>query len=279
MSDEKLLRADAHIHLFRGGYHAEYNRGWARQNELQCYESLREKHGISRALVVGYEGLPQFAGNNADLAEWAQSHHWMAPLFYVDCKTAMATIPPAPFVGIALYPNDEKDVAEISNWAQDIYDNLNQRRAIISLNIAPKLLEMLAPFVEKLESCAILISHLGLPGQFQKPPAESATAEILRPLCDLAKYENLRVKISGLYAISNPSYDFPHRSALPILHRIYEVFGAKRLLWGSDFAPCLEHISFVQSVAALDELNRTLQWSEAEMQRICGGNLLELIEN
>jgi len=140
------------------------------------------------------------------------------------------------------------------------------------------LMEKLEPFIERVPNCPVLISHLGLPGRFAKAPSPAAAAKIMQPLCNLAKYKNVYIKISGLYAVSDPAYDYPHQSALPLLRGIYDAFGPEKLLWGSDFSPCLEHISFVQAVEALEVLNKTLQWPEREMQQIRGGNLLELLE-
>ena len=278
MSEQNWQRADAHIHLFKNGYPAQYGEGWARNNEVQCYDALRQEHQIAKALIVGFEGAEEFAGNNRNLASWGKKHSWMAPLCYVNCQRVPSiTTLRDPFVGIALYINDENDISRLAKWPPRFYEMFNERRAIISINTAPAMLEKLAPFVERLEDCPILISHLGLPGNFAKQPTTAIAAKVLRPLCDLAKYSNVMVKISGLYAISNPAWEFPHQSALPLLRKIYETFGAKRLLWGSDFSPCLASISFVQSVEALEVLNKTLKWPEKEMQQIRGGNLLRLL--
>jgi predicted TIM-barrel fold metal-dependent hydrolase len=278
MSEQNWQRADAHIHLFKDGYHAEYGDGWARENELECYDALRQKHQIARALIVGFEGAPQYAGNNRNLASWGKKHPWMAPLCYVNCRRIPSvTTLRTPFVGVALYVNSEEDAQSLAVWPPRLYEKFNERCAIISINTAPPLLEKLTPFIKRLENCPVLISHLGLPGRFTKAPPPAAVTKSLQPLCSLAKYKNVYIKISGLYAVSDPSYDFPHQSALPLLRGIYEAFGPKKLLWGSDFSPCLENISFVQAVEALEILNETLKWPEREMQQIRGGNLLGLL--
>jgi predicted TIM-barrel fold metal-dependent hydrolase len=278
MKEQKIQRADAHIHLFKNGYQAQYGEGWARNNEVQCYDALRQEHHISKALIVGFEGQPQFAGNNRSLANWGKKHSWMAPLCYVNCqRVPSSTTLRDPFVGLALYINDANDIEGLTKWPPRFYEMFNERRAIISINTVPAMLTKLAPFVERLKNCSILISHLGLPGSFAKSPSAATASKVLRPLCALAKYSNVMVKISGLYAISDPAWDFPHQSALPLVRTIRETFGAKRLLWGSDFSPCLASISFVQSVEALEVLNRTLEWPEKEMQQIRGGNLLRLL--
>jgi len=278
MKQPKIKCADAHIHIFKNGYPGQYGKGWARNNEVQCYNALRQEHHIAKALIVGFEGAEEFAGNNRNLASWGKKHSWMAPLCYINCRRVPSiTTLRDPFVGVALYINDANDIAGLAKWPPRFYEIFNERRAIISINTSPAMLEKLAPFIERLENCPVLISHLGLPGRFAKPPSAATAAKVLRPLCDLAKHSNVMVKISGLYAISDPAWDFPHQSALPLLRAIHETFSAKRLLWGSDFSPCLAGISFVQSVEALEVLNRTLGWTEKEMQQIRSGNLLRLL--
>lgn len=280
MSEQNWKRADAHIHLFKNGYHAHYGDGWARKNELQCYEALRQEHQIAKALIVGFEGEEQFAGNNRNLVSWGKKHSWMAPLCYINCqRIPSSTTLRDPFVGIALYINNSDDIERLTHWPPRFYQLFNERRAIISINTSPEMLEQLAPFVERLEDCPILISHLGSPGRFTKQPTAAAAKKTMQPLCDLAKHPNVHIKISGFYAVSDPAWDFPHCSALPVLRAIYETYGAKRLLWGSDYSPCLASVSFVQSVEALEVLNRSLKWPEKELQQIRGGNLLQLLKD
>ena len=67
-------------------------------------------------------------------------------------------------------------------------------------------------------------------------------------LLALADHQNVMVKISGLYAISDPSHGYPHEAARPFIDLVLERFGPSRCLWGSDFSPALEHVSFPQTV-------------------------------
>lgn len=280
MKDQKIQRADAHIHLFKNGFHGQYSDGFARNNELQCYEALRREHNIGKALIVGSEGPSQSAGNNRNLVSWGKEHSWMAPLCYINCQRipSMTTLR-KPFVGVALYIDSSDDIESLTHWPPRFYQIFNERRTIISINTSPAMLGELAPFVEKLNRCPILISHLGLPGRFAKAPSAAATAKAMKPLCDLAKYPNMMVKVSGFYGVSEPAWNFPHQSTLPILQAIYDAFGAKRLLWGSDFSPCLASVSFVQSIEVLEVLNKSLGWPEKEMQLIRGANLLKLLKD
>ena len=53
-----FLKADAHIHLFEGGYQGGTltSRSDVEVDELLCYQSLMKDHNIEPALVVCFEG-------------------------------------------------------------------------------------------------------------------------------------------------------------------------------------------------------------------------------
>ncbi len=270
--------ADAHLHLFRHGFAERYGAAWGRRHEVEVYETLRQAHDIERGLVIGYEGQPKFRGNNRDLVRWAEKHPWITPLAFVP-----ATQPPTPrrlealwqqgFAGIALYLMNPEAAEDLNHWPLAVYEWLDEHRTIISLNAPPAALGLLQPFLAKLTACSVLISHLGLPGRFATPPPRSEARRILQPLRSLAALPHVGVKISGLYAVSNPAHDYPHESARPFIQQLYDDFGSKRLYWGSDFSPALEHVSFAQTIGALSQLG----WSSADLQRIGHDNLMRII--
>jgi len=270
--------ADAHLHLFRQGYAERYGGAWANLREPELYEAFRQVHGIERGLVIGYEGQAKFRGNNRDLAAWAKKHSWITPLAFVP-----VTAPPTVrlletrqrqgFAGIAVYAMTAPEAKRLNCWPASVFRWLNQHRQILSLNARPESLAHLKPFLAKLNQCAVLISHLGLPGRYATAPSRREAQKILQPLCSLGKLPHVSVKLSGLYAISDPSHAWPHRSAHPFLRQLYDGFGPKRLFWGTDFSPALEHVSFSQTVDPLFELG----WSAADLRLIMHDNLMRVI--
>ena len=272
--------ADAHLHLFCKGYAARYGAAWANPHELELYESFRRVHGIERGLVIGYEGRPEFRSNNRDLAAWARKHSWITPLGFLS-----VTPPPSlkllaarlrqGFAGLALYVMTARDAERLYRWPISAAKWLNQHRQILSLNARPEALAHLKPFLAKLDQCTTLISHLGLPGRYAAPPSRREARKILQPLRSLAKLPRVGVKLSGLYAISQPSHAYPHRSAHPFIRQLYDDFGPKRLYWGSDFSPALEHVSFSQTFDALFQLG----WSAGDLRRIMHDNLTCVIRS
>ena len=51
-------------------------------------------------------------------------------------------------------------------------------------------------------------------------------------LCALAKYPEVRVKVSAFYALGQKRA--PHLDLAPFIRRVYDAFGPKRLMWASD---------------------------------------------
>ena len=72
-------KADAHIHLFEGGYQGGSltSRPGVEVDELLCYQSLMKDHHIEAALVVGFEGDAFCRQNNDFLAELIPYHPWI----------------------------------------------------------------------------------------------------------------------------------------------------------------------------------------------------------
>ncbi len=272
--------ADAHLHLFRRGYADRYGPAWAHRSEVELYESFRREHEIERGLVIGYEGQPKFRCNNRDVAAWARKHSWITPLAFLPVTT-----PPSlkllearfrqSFAGMALYVLTARDAERLNHWPSSAFQWLNQHRQIFSLNARPEALAHFQPFLAKLDQCPTLISHLGLPGRYATPPSRREARKILQPLRSLAKLPHVGVKLSALYAISQPSHAYPHRSAHPFIRQLYDDFGPKRLYWGSDFSPALEHVSFSQTIDALFQFG----WPAADLQRIMHDNLTRVIRS
>jgi L-fuconolactonase len=270
--------ADAHLHLFRQGYAPRYGAAWANSREVELYEAFRRVHGIEHALVVGFEGRAEFHGNNRDIAIWAKKHSWITPLAFMAILRK-----PTPklfesgrrqgFAGIALYVMTRRQAEQLNRWPRSTIQWLNEHSQIVSVNAVPQTLAQLQPFLSRLERCTTLISHLGLPGRFTKPPSRRNTRMILQPLRSLAKFPHVGVKLSGLYAISEPSHAYPHPSAHPFISELFETFGPRRLYWGSDFSPVLEHISFPQTIDVVLRFG----WAASDLQNIMHGNLTRAI--
>jgi predicted TIM-barrel fold metal-dependent hydrolase len=274
-----MRRADAHLHLFADGYPGRYGRSPAGGDELAVYQGLRREHGIDRALVIGYEGEPRFAGNNEHLARLAAAHAWIAAVAYVPpggpggAGGAEAWLSSG-FVGVAAYLPDHAAADEFAGWVAREAPALTRAAALVSLNATPTATARLGPALAALDGCTVLFSHLGLPGAQTEAPTCDAAQEILAPLTKMARLPHVGVKVSGLYAVSQPSHGFPHDAARPFVDLLLDRFGPGRLYWGSDFSPSLDHVSFAQATdpVGLGEL------ATEERDAVFGGNLLRALD-
>jgi L-fuconolactonase len=266
--------ADSHTHLVRAGFIGRYGRPCSGGDDVAVYDSLCREHGIEAALVLGYEGDAEgdahYRGNNAYLAELAPAHGWMAPL--AQAAPWLEAVPGAPFLGMAAYLNTAGDAEWFSRWAPEAAGRL--AGTIVSLNVTPETLAIAADAVRGLEGAEVLVSHLGQPGRYARPPTDAELLPALAPLLGLADAGHVGIKLSGLYDMTEPTHGYPHAPVAPVIDRIADAFGSERLYWGSDFSPVLDHVSFVQTVHAVSDL----PWTAEERDAVMGGNLLRLLE-
>ena len=259
------MLADAHIHLFRHGFHGNV----AEHHEVLAYEGYRERFGIQRALVVGYEGQERFRGNNEYLRYLALRHPWMAPLRYVGSSSSEPQELDPEFFGYALYLDDWPRSRELAATLQE-RALTTVETPIVSINCTP---ESLAEATESLlgfDACTVVVSHFGLPGR----PATSRADAVSRmqPILSLAEKLNVYVKLSAAYAIdSSPD----GAGAVTYVEVLLEGLGADRLMWGSDFAPGLDHQTVEATFSLADTVSELL--TSSERHRVCSSNLLGLI--
>jgi L-fuconolactonase len=235
------------------------------------YESCRREHRIDTALVIGYEGDREYCGNNQHVAHLSERYDWIVPVAFT--PTDAPAVPPEPFVGIAVYLSTDADARRFAEWPLEFGRALGRERMIVSVNAAPESLRLGRDGFRTLDGCQVLVSHLGEPGIYDSPPSPEQASTALEPVLSLSDLDHVGVKLSGLYALSNPSHDYPHAVARPFIERIADVFGTERLYWGSDFSPALDYVSFAQTIAAVSDL----PWSDSERAAIMGGNLRTVV--
>jgi predicted TIM-barrel fold metal-dependent hydrolase len=75
---------------------------------------------------------------------------------------------------------------------------------------------------------------------------EISEAEVAA-LCDMARHESVKVKVSAFYALGGKRP--PHDELLPLIARVYEAFGAQRLMWASDCPFQVQNESYEDGLA------------------------------
>lgn len=245
-----MTLADAHIHLFAGGYPGRFGVLFPRGEELRIYEAFRRVYQVRRALVVGYEGQHWSRGNNRYIERLAARHAWIAPLAYCALSRVLrarqiSTWRQKGFVGLSWYITSQNEEDALRNSSQEVWKMLNAWRAVISVNATAGTAGRLHEIFSRLPETRILVSHLGLPGRL--PGARKH----LLPVLKLASLSHVGVKLSGAYACEA----FPHPGLDGLLSDLRNTFGERRLFWGSDFSPALDHVTFEQTVATFTEMS------------------------
>ncbi|MFG2041356.1 amidohydrolase family protein [Dactylosporangium sp. NPDC048998] len=272
------LLADAHVHFFATGYPGEERSPVpGAGHEVAAYERIRISSAVGDALVIGFEGADFATGNNEYIRTLAAERDWMHTTAYVAAhgrpSAAMArAIFAAGHIGISIYAADTLAGRAIRDWPTEFWAECDQSGAVVSINATPEAVEQLAGLPRTAPNCAFLFAHLGLPGRYAVAPSAEVARTRLEPLLRLAEHPNCFVKISGLYAVADPRTAYPHDAATPFVTACLRDFGATRCLWGSDFAPALEYVSFEQcrDLRQLDSL------SAAARQLVMGDNLRHL---
>ena len=275
------MRADAHLHFFRPGYAALLPDSCRRQvpDEVTLYAALAQQHAIEQVLAVGYEGQAWAAGNNAYLAELAGVHAWIRPAAFVEDPAqldidGLERLAGQKFVGLSVYVFDDVIEGALARVDAAVWAWLEKRRWLISVNSKGARWAAFVKILERYPNLRLLVSHLGLPPATEGAMTQGSVHQRLESVMALAGFPGVCVKLSGFYALTVPGYDYPHRNSWPYVVALVESFGVHRLLWGSDFSPSLELVSFPQTLGLLAQMSFLTNKDRAQIE---GTNLLRIL--
>ena len=103
---------------------------------------------------------------------------------------------------------------------------------------------ILGPIAEQHRGVTLIVDHMAC----SLNAKGDAAFDMVDDLLALAKFSNVMVKVSSAPCFSNDPY--PFSDIYPYLRRIYEAFGAQRLMWGADrtrltstYEECVRHFS------------------------------------
>jgi L-fuconolactonase len=96
----------------------------------------------------------------------------------------------------------------------------------------------LVPLIEQNPSVLVVIDHMA-DCPLDRP-------DQLQLLLALARYPTVFVKISHMWSLSQQP--FPYRDADTQVKSLYDTFGPKRLMWGTDWPISLKQLSYAQAV-------------------------------
>jgi L-fuconolactonase len=104
-----------------------------------------------------------------------------------------------------------------------------------------------AQIAAKNPNTMLVIDHLGL-RQPLTPPVPAEPFAELEQVLNLAEYDNVAIKISGVCTLSHEP--FPYSDIWSPLARIFDAFGFDRCMWGTDWTRAVDFLTYQQAVDA-----------------------------
>ncbi len=105
----------------------------------------------------------------------------------------------------------------------------------LNVSVAGSLRDLASPqmveVVERHTRARLHLEHLGHPD-----PKEPEPYETYRRVLALARYPHVVMKVSGFYSFTRLAWS-PYVDTIRFFELALEAFGARRLMWGSDFPP------------------------------------------
>ncbi|HEY1603095.1 MAG TPA: amidohydrolase family protein [Pirellulales bacterium] len=140
--------------------------------------------------------------------------------------------------------------------------------AIFNFFVATDQLPKLAMMIEQFPAVPVVIDHLS---QIDLGAADPLPE--MKKLLALARYPNVRVKVSELTSVSK-SHEYPFADALPWVRMVYDAFGPSRLLWGTGYPGPAR--AFYKRPTLADELTLVREkipfFTAEDQQKILGEN-------
>jgi L-fuconolactonase len=138
----------------------------------------------------------------------------------------------------------------------------------IDLLVVSHQLESLVKLLDLVPGLRGVINHIAKP-----KIAEGIVEPWYSQMKEIAKHPNLSCKLSGMVTEADPLNWEPGQLA-PYIRRMIDLFGADRVMFGTDWPVCLLAGSYDEVVDVL-ELALPATWGESEREKLFGGNAKE----
>src|SRR5579884_1626179 len=249
-----MLITDAQVHLWE---EARPDRPWPveprsrphRPHGFSAEEMLAEMDaaGVDRAVIVP----PSWVGeNNATALEAAARYpNRFAAMGRFDPRAPDAAeqlegwLQQPHMLGIRMSFHMRPFSDWLDDGSLDWFWAACERLGIPVMILVPGIVHRAAPIAQRHPRLRLIVDHLGVPLQLRGAEAFAG----LDTLLALAACPRLYVKVSSAPNFSNEAYAY--RDLDGYLRRLYDAFGAKRLLWGADitrlrgsYRECLDHV-------------------------------------
>ena len=154
-------------------------------------------------------------------------HGLIDPLDKNNAEKAVYWMQDRGLVGFRFHPMyyPEKDVL-LNESNGPLWEELSKKEAIVQFHMRAGDAKQIDVLAKRFAHMKFLVDHMGYPDV-------SKEFDLFTPVLDLAKYDNVFVKISDVSGRSNDI--FPHIDVHPYIRLLYDAFGSSRLLWGTGY--------------------------------------------
>jgi L-fuconolactonase len=168
------------------------------------------------------------------------------------------------FRGVRLFLYHETDLSWVSPAIDPAMQQIAGLDMIVTVFGPWNELDRIRRLAHRFPSVRFVIDHLGHP--------DIANVETWLPVLQLAEQPMVHIKVSDFPTLSRRTY--PFADVFPFVQRVYESFGAARMMWASNFPQSLKVAPYADLMRLADLALPDL--SAAERKRIMGGTAAEL---
>jgi predicted TIM-barrel fold metal-dependent hydrolase len=159
-----------------------------------------------------------------------------------------------------LYPQGKSLDSEISDG---ILEKAEKLGIAVGFLINPRHFDALDALLDRHPNLDAIVDHFGLCSTKDGGPQTNLG---FRKLLEMARHQRLYIKLSEFPNASLEPY--PYRDLHPWIHALLRTFGAKRLMWGTDFPYIMRQCGYKRGLEVL--MHETPGISSEEMEWLLG---------
>ena len=248
MSSPKYAIIDPHVHVWKRDPHYPWAKETTQPPEKDATPEmlleLMRANGVSRTVIIQ---VIHYRWDNSYLAAVLRQY----PQYFRGVARVNPESPRAPddlsrlveeqhFQGVRLSPA----VDAKGDWIRGplmppLWKRCRDLKVPMTILTGIGRMPDIAELVEKFADCKVVIDHMA------DCPADRP--DELQKLLALARYPLVFVKVSHTWSVSKEPY--PYRDAQRQVKRLYDTFGPRRLMWGTDWPLVEAHCGYARALA------------------------------
>jgi predicted TIM-barrel fold metal-dependent hydrolase len=241
---DKPLIIDSHVHTWKHDPAFPFAEGAhpPADASAEMLLDLMKANGVSRTVIIQ---VIHYKWDNSYLADVLKRYPKM---FHGVCRVnpedpaapdTLSKLTEQGFRGVRLSPSANAD----GDWIKGplmppLWKRCAQLKVPMTVLIPAGRLPEIGPLIEKNPDLTVVIDHMA-----DSPLAQPDKLELLLAM---ERYPKVFVKISHMWTVSKQAY--PYADAQTQVKKLYDKFGAKRLMWGTDWPVSLSKLKYDQAV-------------------------------